>query len=150
MHGMAAVTVGGGMTVGGLVNATNALQQLWILMMASGGGTTSPPATTHGNSADSPKAQIGYEITDTKNGEIVKTGVSGGARTADGGSVRANGQANQWNCQAGEPGRYRADVVKEVPTGPGARREALKWEEANAKRLKAEGQLTDPYKHRKP
>ena len=150
MHGTAAVVAGGAMTVGGLVNATNALQQLWILMMASGGGTTSPQSTTHGNSADSPKAQAGYEIRDTKEIETVKTGISGGRRTADGGSVRANGQANQWNCQSGEPGRYKAEVVKEIPAGPGARREALDWERANAIRLRAEKQLTDNKRHVKP
>lgn len=36
--------------------------------------------SSHGNSLNSKKAQHGYEITDTKTGEIVKTGISGGKK----------------------------------------------------------------------
>ena len=51
----------------------------------------------NGNSRASTKAQHGYEIIDTVDGTVAKTGVSGGKRTVDGGSYRANAQANKWN-----------------------------------------------------
>jgi hypothetical protein len=59
-------------------------------------------------------------------------------------------QVNRWNRQAGDPGRYRADVVKEVPAGPGSRQKILDWERRNAARLRAAGQLTDKEKHMRP
>jgi hypothetical protein len=150
MHGLGLVGIGGVMTVGGGVNAVNGLQDLVLLLKAGGSGTSSAPTNVHGNSADSPNAQHGYEIRDTKTGEIVKVGISGGKRTADGGSVRANAQVNQWNRETGEPGRFKAEVVKEIPAGPGARRDALKWEKARADQLKADGQLKFEDKHKKP
>lgn len=104
----------------------------------------------HGNSRASTKAQHGYEIVDTTTGEVVKTGVSGGRRTVAGGSYRANSQANRWNREAGQPGRYQPRVVKEVPAGPGAREQILKWEAENAAGLRESGHLTDPSKHVRP
>lgn len=104
----------------------------------------------HGNSRLSTRAQHGYEIVDTTTGEVVKTGVSGGARTASGGSVRANRQANAWNREAGQAGRYEPRVVQEVPAGPGAREQILQWEAENAARLREAGQLRDPTRHTRP
>jgi len=106
----------------------------------------------HGNSSTSSRAQHGYEIFDTRASppEAVKTGVSGGARTASGGSVRANGQANAWNKASGQPGRYQPRVAKEIPAGAGARKDILKWEAQNASRLRQSGQLRDPTKHVRP
>lgn len=104
----------------------------------------------HGNDPNDKRAQHGYEIKDTKTGEVVKTGVSGGKRTVDGGSYRANSQANKWNNEAGEPGRYVGEVQKEVPAGPGARTKILEWEAKNAEQLRLKGQLTDPDKHVRP
>ena len=104
----------------------------------------------HANSRLSSRAQHGYEIVDTKTGKVVKTGVSSGRRTRAGGSYRANSQANRWNRQSGEPGRYQGRVVKEVSAGPGARQEILKWERRNASQLRKTGQLNDPYKHKRP
>ncbi|NJL56721.1 hypothetical protein HC928_17360 [bacterium] len=54
---------------------------------------------------------------DTITGKVVKTGVSSGKRTATGGSYRANSQVNRWNREVGQPGRYQAEVVQEVPGG---------------------------------
>ncbi len=104
----------------------------------------------YGNSRHSTKAQHGYEILDTKTGEIVKTGVSGGKRTATGGSRRANSQANRWNKESGEEGRYEPWVVKEISAGEGSRKGILEWEAKNAAELRRSGQLTDPTKHVKP
>ena len=99
----------------------------------------------NGNSRLSTRAQHGYEIVDTTIGEVVKTGVSGGRRTAGGGSARANSQANRWNREAGQPGRYEPRVVQNVPAGPGARQRILEWEAENAARLREAGQLsTEP------
>lgn len=115
-----------------------------------GAGDVVPTGGIHGNSRLSTKAQHGYEIVDTTSGEVVKTGVSGGRRTATGGSARANSQANQWNREAGQPGRYEPRVVKEVPAGPGARQQILEWEAGNAAQLREAGQLRDPTKHVRP
>jgi hypothetical protein len=103
-----------------------------------------------GNSLRSTNAQHGYEIVDTATGEVAKTGVSGGARTASGGSARANRQANKWNREAGQPGRYQPRVVEEVPAGPGARETILQWEAENAARLREAGHLTNPDLHTRP
>jgi hypothetical protein len=108
------------------------------------------PKTINGNSLKSTKAQHGYEIVDTTTGKVVKTGVSGGKRTANGGSYRANRQANKWNKEAGTPGRYQPRVVQEVPEGPGAREAILEWEAENAQRLRDAGELNDPTKHSRP
>ncbi|MBK9974758.1 MAG: hypothetical protein IPP14_08285 [Planctomycetes bacterium] len=78
----------------------------------------------NGNKLRSTRAQHGYEIVDTKTGDVVKTGVSGGKRTAAApggsyqGSYRANRQAAQWSREAGEEGRYVANVVHETSAGP--------------------------------
>lgn len=57
---------------------------------------------------------------------------------------------NKWNKEAGEPGKFKADVVKEIPAKPGARKEAKEWEKNNAKKLREKGHLTDPTKHKTP
>lgn len=114
------------------------------------GPSTRAARGAHGNSRLSTRAQHGYEIVDTTTGEVVKTGVSGGRRTATGGSARANSQANRWNREAGQPGRYEPRVVQEVPAGPGARQQILQWEADNAARLREAGQLRDPTKHVRP
>ncbi|MBZ0136285.1 MAG: hypothetical protein K8I27_07930 [Planctomycetes bacterium] len=103
----------------------------------------------NGNNARSTKAQHGYEIVDQNTGKVVKTGVSGGRRTSTGGSGRANRQAAKWSKEARDAGdfgpadRYYARVVKDVPAGPWARHKALKWEKANAARLRRRGHLKD-------
>jgi hypothetical protein len=114
------------------------------------GGAAGAARGVHGNSRRSTRAQHGYEIVDTTTGEVVKTGVSGGRRTANGGSARANSQANRWNRASGQPGRYQPRVVQEVPAGPGARQQILDWEVENATRLREAGQLNNPYMHRRP
>lgn len=83
-------------------------------------------------------------------GEVVKTGVSGGAGTAGGGSARANRQANRWDRQTDQPGRYEPRVVHEAPDGPGAREQILRWEIENATRLRKNRQLRDPERHTRP
>ncbi len=115
-----------------------------------GGSSLGSAARVNGNSLQSVRAQHGYEIIDSASGQVVKTGVSGGTRTIDGGSYRANSQANRWNREAGQPGRYVPGVVQEIPAGPGARQQILKWEAENAARLRESGQLRDPTKHTRP
>ena len=102
---------------------------------------------SHGNDKRSTRAQHGYEITDTKTGEVVKTGVSGVKLKPGNQSVRANAQARRWSRDAGEPGRYKARVVKKIPAGKGARARILAWEIQNARRLIRKGHLTDLDKH---
>lgn len=104
----------------------------------------------HGNSRLSERAQHGYEIVDTTTGEVVKTGVSGSALLPGGSSPRANRQANAWNREAGQPGRYEPRVVKQIPAGTGAREQILQWEAENAARLRQAGHLTNPDFHRRP
>lgn len=104
----------------------------------------------NGNSRLSTKAQHAYEIVNTANNEVVKPGVSGGRRTATGGSYRANQQANRWNREAGQPGLYKPRIIHEIPEGPGARARILEFEREHARRLRAAGQLKDPRKHKKP
>ena len=123
------------------------LNNAWRGGRGAGSAVPRPP---NGNSLASRNAQHGYEIVDTTTGEVVKTGVSGGRRTQGGGSYRANRQANRWNREAGQPGRYVPRVVKEVPAGPGAREEILVWERENARRLREQGHLRDPEKHVRP
>lgn len=41
-------------------------------------------------------------------------------------------------------------IVKNISESPGARKEILKWEKANAARLRKAGQLADPTKHKRP
>ena len=114
------------------------------------GGAAGAARGVHGNSRRSTRAQHGYEIVDTTTGEVVKTGVSGGRRTANGGSARANSQANRWNRASGQPGRYEPRVVQEVPAGPGARQQILDWEVENATRLRESGHLSNESTHVRP
>jgi RHS repeat-associated protein len=120
--------------------------------VAESGGKKKPPATkkkVNGNSKSSTKAQHGYEIVDTKTGKVAKTGVSGGKLNKNGSSKRANGQANKWNKEAGNKGRYEPKVVKKVPSGAGARKDILEWEVQNADRLRLKDEL-DPTRHMRP
>jgi hypothetical protein len=94
-------------------------------------GTSTPPPTVHGNSAASTKTQHGYEISETKTGDVVKTGISGQPLNANGTSPRANSQVNDWNRNAGYI-KYKAEVV--VQNMP-SRQVALYWERYNAARL---------------
>jgi RHS repeat-associated protein len=80
---------------------------------------------THGNSAASQKAQHGYVIKD-KDGNVVKTGISGQKLNVNGSPPRANRQVNALNKQ-GEGG-YTAEVIYQVKEGPGARQAALEAE----------------------
>ncbi|MFT2112716.1 hypothetical protein [Marinomonas sp. 2405UD68-3] len=59
-------------------------------------------------------ANDGYEIVDTKTDNVAKTGVSGGQLNQNGSSRRANSQANRWNKELGNEGRYVPRVVKQV------------------------------------
>ena len=107
-----------------------------------------------GNSKASRKKQHGYEIVDTHTGKVAKTGVSGGrikwdAKNKKWQSSRANRQANKWNKEPGNTGRYQTRVVKHVKAGPGARYKILQWEKRNATRLRNMGQL-DPMRHKIP
>lgn len=104
-------------------------------------------AVVNGNSKLSTNAQHLYEIVNTKTGQVVKTGVSGG-KIVNGESVRAATQVRRWNRVEGV-GKYAARIVKRVPEGPGSRAKILKAERANASKLRAAGQL-DPLKHRRP
>jgi RHS repeat-associated protein len=106
------------------------------------------PFKVNGNSLKSKKAQHLYEIEDTHTGEIVKTGISGGKKTATGKSYRAERQVRNWN--KGQPGRYQSRIVAEVPAGSKARQTIETLERLNAKALEAAGHLTDKVKHVRP
>jgi len=139
--------------VGSAIRAKRAADAVGIStdVLRSGDEVVDAAKAVHGNSKMSTRAQHGYEIVDTKTGEVVKTGVSSGKLTKNGnGSYRANSQANRWNRAADQEGRYRGDVVKRVPEGPGAREGILRWEKDNAARLRQAGQLRDPTKHTRP
>ena len=101
----------------------------------------------HGNSKTSTKAQHGYEIYDTREGEVCKTGISGCKLNKDGTSPRANSQASKWNKEPGNEGRYEARMVETFPEGPGARQKALDWEEKNAEKHRLD---LDPKRHQRP
>ena len=58
-----------------------------------------------GNSRKSTKRQHLYEIRNTKTGETVKTGVSGGRIRKDMKSSRAESQVRKWNKSEGETGQ---------------------------------------------
>ena len=103
----------------------------------------------HGNSKASTKAQHLYEIYETKKGDVVKTGISGGKVSKQGKSYRATRQVNKWNKEEGA-GTHDSRIVQEFPKGPGAREAALQAEEENAQRLRKQNQLKDPQKHKKP
>jgi hypothetical protein len=137
--GAAASVAVSGQTVLGAAMAANGVYNLTVIYK------------NHGNFKGSSKAQHGYEITDTKTGKVVKTGVSGGKKTSDGnGSYRANNQVNRWNREANNSGRYKARIVKEIPAGQGAREKILNWEAKNAAKLRKKGHLNDPTKHSRP
>ena len=106
-------------------------------------------SAAHGNSKASEKAQHLYEIIDLETDKTVKTGISGGKKTKGGKSYRANRQVNKWNKEAGYK-KFDSKIVEDFPAGRGARERALKAEEKNAERLKKEGQLKDPKRHKKP
>ena len=106
----------------------------------------SSPNNTHGNSIDSSNAQHGYHIIDT--GDRVKPGISGQALNADGTSPRAQTQVDGLNEREGRP-RYTHDVVREIPSNSGARREILEWERSEAARLRDAGEI-DPNIHQRP
>ncbi|MEM7676451.1 MAG: polymorphic toxin-type HINT domain-containing protein, partial [Myxococcota bacterium] len=101
-----------------------------------------------GNKASSSKAQHGYMIVDTNTNKVVKVGVSGGKLTKGGASYRANRQVYKWNV--GNPGRYRAKVVKKIGSQKNARRKILDWEKKRAHQLRKKGHLKDPTKHKRP
>ena len=102
--------------------------------------------TVNGNSKKSTKAQHGYEVYD-QNGNVVKTGVSGGAENKNGSSPRANKQVNTWNKDPNSNKTYSAKIVKRVPEGPGARETILNWERQNANKNRS---TLDPAKHKTP
>ena len=114
-------------------------------MTIGGTGKATPTGTeqVHGNSATSQKPQHGYEISQTENGDVVKTGISGQELNQNGSSPRANRQVNQWNKQEGA-GTYDAKVVTTQPN----REAALQWEKQNAERLREAGNSME--KHEKP
>ena len=88
----------------------------------------------HGNSKNSTKEQHGYEIF-TSDGDVVKTGISGGKINKKGKSYRATRQVNKLNREAKAKGssiRYDSRIVVKLPN----REKALKWEVLNAERLK--------------
>lgn len=87
---------------------------------------------------------------DPKENQYVKPGVSGGARTPDGGSVRSNKQANKWNRESGEPGRYEPGVEKDEPEGASARKIILNIEREDADYLRCLGHHQDPRKFQRP
>lgn len=105
------------------------------------------PRSVHGNSAQSTKSQHGYEIVDTKTGNVCKLGISGCALNKNGSSPRANSQANKWNKEPGNAGRYEPRVVKQVSEGEGARKKILKWEQQRAAKLRKQ---LDPARHTRP
>jgi RHS repeat-associated protein len=100
----------------------------------------------HGNSKTSTKAQHGYEIIDTRTGQVVKTGVSGGKIRADGKSYRAEKQVRDWNKEVGE-GAYESRTVKHEPAGQNAREKILEWEKQNADNNRG---TLDPERHKIP
>jgi hypothetical protein len=103
----------------------------------------------HGNSNASSSAQHGYEIVDTHNGTVAKTGISGQTLNKNGTSPRANSQANKWNKEEGNQGRYDPQLKVNFPAGRGARQAAKQWEAQNAAELRNQGQL-DPARHTTP
>jgi RHS repeat-associated protein len=121
-----------------------------VSVAKAGGEAKRGAPKVHGNSRASTKAQHGYEVVDTQSGKAVKTGISSEKMTKAGGSYRANSQANRWNREAGQPGRYEGRVKTDIPEGTGARQKALEWEAQNAQRLREAGELADPTKHVRP
>jgi len=62
---------------------------------------------------------------------------------------RAVNQANRWNKATGR-GTYSAEPAKSFRAGKGARQRALNWESKEAARLKKQGHLQEPDKHKRP
>lgn len=85
----------------------------------------------HGNSKNSTNSQHGYEIYEKSGGDVVKTGISGGALNSDGTSKRAGTQVRRLNRQAGYDKYDTRVVVKNLP----GRQTALAWERLNTTRL---------------
>ena len=107
-----------------------------------------PLGLCNGNSKRARRAQHGYEIVDTANGNVVvKTGVSGKPLNQNGSSPRANAQANRWNSEPGNAKRYEARVVRQEPAGPKSRQNILGWEQQNANANRA---TLDPARHKRP
>jgi RHS repeat-associated protein len=92
----------------------------------------------HGNSRASKRVQHGYHIYDTWSKKIVKIGISGQRLHKNGQSPRANSQANRWNRERGNQGRYKAVVVHKKIRG---RSRALQWERASVNRHHKTGKL---------
>jgi hypothetical protein len=101
---------------------------------------------THGNSKSSNKPQIGYEIVNKDNGDVVKTGISGVPLNKNDTSPRANIQVNQLNKEAGFD-KYEANIVK---TGLENRQAALNWEQENTNRLFSLGNKMEKHKRPRP
>ena len=107
-----------------------------------------PAARANGNSNANTRAQHGYVIRDThKNGAVVKNGISGGRLNRDGSSRRANSQANKWNREPGNTGRYEPQVTFQVPAGPGARTKARKAEKEVSDQYRS---TLDRRRHQRP
>ncbi|MBL8448632.1 MAG: hypothetical protein JNM32_01770 [Dechloromonas sp.] len=101
-----------------------------------GGGSGGIAARgVHGNSRASTAVQHRYEIAETASGDVVKTGISGGALNANGTSGRANRQVNALNKAEGQ-GSYSASVKE---TNLPGRQAGLDAEQAATTRLDAEG-----------
>jgi RHS repeat-associated protein len=153
------MNVGGALkeSVVGLLNPIPGknLGKLVVALKKADKGTPDAGATmgfaskvAHGNSKASQKSQHGYVIRDTHNGNTVcKTGVSGCKLNADGSSPRANRQANSWNKEAGNEGRYVPEVKKVEPAGPAARENILNWEKGSADVNRG---TLDPARHARP
>jgi hypothetical protein len=101
----------------------------------------------NGNSKASTNAQHNYDVVNTQNGNVVKTGTSGGKETQAGESYRGNSQANKWNKQEGTPGKYKSETTNRVPAGQGARQKALDYEKNRANEVRTQ---LDPDKHKLP
>nr|WP_262912555.1 RHS repeat-associated core domain-containing protein [Chryseobacterium sp. MEBOG06] len=102
----------------------------------------------HGNSKLSTKPQHNYDVVDTKaNNDVVKTGISGSKLNQNGTSRKGNVQANKWNRDENSPGRYKAVVTSQTPTGEGARIKALRKEKENADFNR---ETLDKEKHQRP
>ncbi|MDQ1097674.1 hypothetical protein QE441_000840 [Chryseobacterium sp. SORGH_AS909] len=101
---------------------------------------------TNGNSKSSTKAQHLYEIFRKSNGDVIKTGVSGGKISKSGKSYRATSQVNRINKKAGKK-IVDSRVIKKEPAGPNARKNILEAEVANAEKNRA---TLDPNYHKRP
>ncbi len=120
--------------VSNIVEATSTTKVSKSTISGSSTNTSSSALTnakTHGNSSLSQKPQHGYEIFRKSDGDVVKTGISGGKLNIDQSSRRANTQVNRWNRAAGSNIYDSRVVITNMPD----RRTALDWERNNAQRL---------------